>query len=208
MHIVARCIFSPFSYSSLGTQLRSWCSWSFLQNYTSLFIDPLEISYQRDKKKRRRWCMVKILWYMCRVTDFTKCELALLRLPAPGLQGTWAKAYGLLLVSQIGCDELVKEDLEPGFLSWKRSIACRKHKATFRKCCQLLRPMDFHTRPVLILELPWYMMERYKTRAKHFAESYLTTGVNRRRETKQLSRPNNHNFDTLCERSCPGRRGS
>ena len=23
-----------------------------------------------------------------------------------------------------------------------------------------------------------------------------------------FSRPNNHNFDTLCERSCPGRRGS
>ncbi|KAF9057158.1 Chs5p-Arf1p-binding proteins-domain-containing protein [Panaeolus papilionaceus] len=43
-------------------------------------------------------------------TDDDEAEPALLRLPAPGLRGTWAKAYALLtrLVSQIGWDELLK----------------------------------------------------------------------------------------------------
>jgi len=43
-------------------------------------------------------------------TEDDDCEPALQRLPAPGLRGTWARAYGLLtrLVSQIGWDELLK----------------------------------------------------------------------------------------------------
>ena len=43
-------------------------------------------------------------------TEDDEAELALQRLPAPGLRGTWAGAYALLirLVSQIGWDELLK----------------------------------------------------------------------------------------------------
>ncbi|RPD57000.1 chaps-domain-containing protein [Lentinus tigrinus ALCF2SS1-7] len=43
-------------------------------------------------------------------TDDDEADPALLRLPAPGLRGTWARAYSLLtrLVSQIGWDELLK----------------------------------------------------------------------------------------------------
>ncbi|KAK7047857.1 bud site selection protein [Paramarasmius palmivorus] len=43
-------------------------------------------------------------------TDDDEADPALLRLPAPGLRGTWARAYALLtkLVSQIGWDELLK----------------------------------------------------------------------------------------------------
>ncbi|PPQ88559.1 hypothetical protein CVT25_009939 [Psilocybe cyanescens] len=43
-------------------------------------------------------------------TDDDEAEPALQRLPAPGLRGTWARAYALLtrLVSQIGWDELLK----------------------------------------------------------------------------------------------------
>ncbi|KAF8804600.1 chaps-domain-containing protein [Phlegmacium glaucopus] len=43
-------------------------------------------------------------------TEDDDCEPALLRLPAPGLRGTWARAYALLtrLVSHIGWDELLK----------------------------------------------------------------------------------------------------
>ncbi len=43
-------------------------------------------------------------------TDDDEAEIALQRLPAPGLRGTWARAYALLtrLVSQIGWDELLK----------------------------------------------------------------------------------------------------
>ena len=45
------------------------------------------------------------------LTDLLRqADPALLRLPAPGLRGTWARAYALLtrLVSQIGWDELLK----------------------------------------------------------------------------------------------------
>ena len=43
-------------------------------------------------------------------TDDDEADPALLRLPAPGLRGTWSRAYALLtrLVSQIGWDELLK----------------------------------------------------------------------------------------------------
>ncbi len=43
-------------------------------------------------------------------TDDDDADAALQRLPAPGLRGTWARAYALLarLVSQIGWDELLK----------------------------------------------------------------------------------------------------
>ncbi len=43
-------------------------------------------------------------------TEDDEADPALQRLPAPGLRGTWARAYGLLtrLVSQIGWDELLK----------------------------------------------------------------------------------------------------
>ena len=43
-------------------------------------------------------------------TDDDDADSALQRLPAPGLRGTWARAYALLtrLVSQIGWDELLK----------------------------------------------------------------------------------------------------
>ncbi|CCM05097.1 uncharacterized protein FIBRA_07304 [Fibroporia radiculosa] len=43
-------------------------------------------------------------------TEDDDADPALLRLPAPGLRGTWARAYALLtrLVSQIGWDELLK----------------------------------------------------------------------------------------------------
>ncbi|KAF8970424.1 Chs5p-Arf1p-binding proteins-domain-containing protein [Flammula alnicola] len=43
-------------------------------------------------------------------TEDDEAEPALQRLPAPGLRGTWARAYALLtrLVSQIGWDELLK----------------------------------------------------------------------------------------------------
>ncbi|SRR6266403_844065 len=43
-------------------------------------------------------------------TDDDEADAALQRLPAPGLRGTWARAYALLarLVSQIGWDELLK----------------------------------------------------------------------------------------------------
>ncbi|KAF8156857.1 chaps family protein [Crassisporium funariophilum] len=43
-------------------------------------------------------------------TEDDECEPALQRLPAPGLRGTWARAYALLtrLVSQIGWDELLR----------------------------------------------------------------------------------------------------
>lgn len=43
-------------------------------------------------------------------TDDDEADPALLRLPAPGLRGTWSRAYNLLtkLVSQIGWDELLK----------------------------------------------------------------------------------------------------
>ncbi|KAG6850075.1 hypothetical protein H0H93_001425 [Arthromyces matolae] len=43
-------------------------------------------------------------------TDDDEADPALQRLPAPGLRGTWARAYSLLtrLVSQIGWDELLK----------------------------------------------------------------------------------------------------
>ncbi|KAJ7598439.1 Chs5p-Arf1p-binding proteins-domain-containing protein [Mycena floridula] len=43
-------------------------------------------------------------------TEDDEADPALLRLPAPGLRGTWARAYTLLtrLVSQIGWDELLK----------------------------------------------------------------------------------------------------
>jgi Chs5-Arf1p-binding protein BUD7/BCH1 len=49
---------------------------------------------------------------LCRISylNFTQADPALQRLPAPGLRGTWARAYALLtrLVSQIGWDELLK----------------------------------------------------------------------------------------------------
>jgi hypothetical protein len=43
-------------------------------------------------------------------TEEDEADSALRRLPAPGLRGTWARAYALLtrLVSQIGWDELLK----------------------------------------------------------------------------------------------------
>lgn len=43
-------------------------------------------------------------------TEEDEADPALLRLPAPGLRGTWARAYALLtrLVSKIGWDELLK----------------------------------------------------------------------------------------------------
>ncbi|TFK72805.1 chaps-domain-containing protein [Pluteus cervinus] len=43
-------------------------------------------------------------------TEEDEADPALLRLPAPGLRGTWARAYALLarLVSQVGWDELLK----------------------------------------------------------------------------------------------------
>jgi Chs5-Arf1p-binding protein BUD7/BCH1 len=43
-------------------------------------------------------------------TDDDEADAALQRLPAPGLRGTWARAYALLtrLVSHIGWDELLK----------------------------------------------------------------------------------------------------
>ncbi|KAH9835388.1 chaps-domain-containing protein [Rhodofomes roseus] len=43
-------------------------------------------------------------------TEDDEADPALLRLPAPGLRGTWSRAYALLtrLVSQIGWDELLK----------------------------------------------------------------------------------------------------
>ncbi|KAL1747423.1 Chs5p-Arf1p-binding proteins-domain-containing protein [Schizophyllum fasciatum] len=43
-------------------------------------------------------------------TEEDEADPALMRLPAPGLRGTWARAYALLtrLVSQIGWDELLK----------------------------------------------------------------------------------------------------
>jgi hypothetical protein len=43
-------------------------------------------------------------------TEEDEADAALQRLPAPGLRGTWARAYALLtrLVSQIGWDELLK----------------------------------------------------------------------------------------------------
>ena len=43
-------------------------------------------------------------------TDDDEADSALQRLPAPGLRGTWARAYALLtrLVSRIGWDELLK----------------------------------------------------------------------------------------------------
>ena len=43
-------------------------------------------------------------------THNNDADVALLRLPAPSLRGTFSKAYGLLakLVSQIGWDELLK----------------------------------------------------------------------------------------------------
>ncbi|KAG6332268.1 hypothetical protein ID866_6817 [Astraeus odoratus] len=43
-------------------------------------------------------------------TEDDEADPALLRLPAPGLRGTWARAYALLtrLVSEIGWDELLK----------------------------------------------------------------------------------------------------
>ncbi|KAJ7098230.1 Chs5p-Arf1p-binding proteins-domain-containing protein [Mycena epipterygia] len=43
-------------------------------------------------------------------TEDDEADPALQRLPAPGLRGTWARAYGLLtrLVAQIGWDELLK----------------------------------------------------------------------------------------------------
>jgi hypothetical protein len=43
-------------------------------------------------------------------TEDDEADSALQRLPAPGLRGTWARAYALLtrLVSQIGWDELLK----------------------------------------------------------------------------------------------------
>ncbi|KIK93063.1 hypothetical protein PAXRUDRAFT_829374 [Paxillus rubicundulus Ve08.2h10] len=43
-------------------------------------------------------------------TEDDEADPALLRLPAPGLRGTWARAYSLLtrLVSEIGWDELLK----------------------------------------------------------------------------------------------------
>ncbi|KAF9060918.1 chaps family protein [Rhodocollybia butyracea] len=43
-------------------------------------------------------------------TEDDEADPALLRLPAPGLRGTWARAYALLtrLVAQIGWDELLK----------------------------------------------------------------------------------------------------
>lgn len=43
-------------------------------------------------------------------TEDDEADPALLRLPAPGLRGTWSRAYNLLtkLVSQIGWDELLK----------------------------------------------------------------------------------------------------
>lgn len=44
------------------------------------------------------------------ITQLFQADPALQRLPAPGLRGTWARAYSLLtrLVSQIGWDELLK----------------------------------------------------------------------------------------------------
>src|SRR5712691_7078072 len=43
-------------------------------------------------------------------TEDDEADAALQRLPAPGLRGTWARAYALLtrLVSHIGWDELLK----------------------------------------------------------------------------------------------------
>ena len=45
-----------------------------------------------------------------RKTEDDEADIALQRLPAPGLKGTWARAYALLtkLVSKIGWDELLK----------------------------------------------------------------------------------------------------
>ena len=141
------------------------------------------------QKKRKRWCMVIILWHMCRVTDFTKCELALLRLPAPGLRGTWARTYALLtrLVSQIGWDEIFK-DVEPYFCHGR--LGGVSHAENTKRHSESV--VSYFDQWISTLARFWYWNCRdtwwnsNKSRAKHFAESYLTTGVNRRRETSQL----------------------
>ncbi|KAH9026286.1 Chs5p-Arf1p-binding proteins-domain-containing protein [Lactarius deliciosus] len=62
------------------------------RNLTALRLAPPHESGQREK------------------TEDDEADPALQRLPAPGLRGTWARAYALLtrLVSQIGWDELLK----------------------------------------------------------------------------------------------------
>jgi hypothetical protein len=80
-----------------------------LQNCICLSIDLSEISYQRDRKQKTMMYGHYSMIYVQR-NLFHQCEPALQRLPAPGLRGTWARAYALLtrLVSQIGWDELLK----------------------------------------------------------------------------------------------------
>jgi hypothetical protein len=56
-----------------------------------------------------------------------EADVALLRLPAPGLRGTFAKAYSLLtlLVSKIGWDELLNGR---SYSSWRKNIAYIKQQ--------------------------------------------------------------------------------
>ena len=209
MHIVARCIFYAIFILSFRHSTQVVMQMIVSSKLHLPFHRPIGDILPERQINRRRWCMVIILWYMCRVTDFTKCELALLRLPAPGLQGTWAKAYGLLLVSQIGCDELVtKEDLEPYFCHGRGVSHAEKTKRHSESV------VSYFDQWISTLARFWYWNCRdtwwngTKPGPSISPSPTLQPLSIADARRNSFSRPNNHNFDTLCERSCPGRRGS
>lgn len=79
-----------------------------LQEFTCHSSAKSETSSPKKRKLTMMW-FVGFLNCHSHLTSL-QADAALLRLPAPGLRGTWARAYALLtrLVSDIGWDELLK----------------------------------------------------------------------------------------------------
>jgi hypothetical protein len=79
-----------------------------LQRFTCPSSARSATSFPKKRKLTMMW-YVKLFHYHSHLMSL-QADPALLRLPAPGLRGTWARAYSLLtrLVSDIGWDELLK----------------------------------------------------------------------------------------------------
>lgn len=81
------------------------------QRHGSIFLprDKSLIFYRKERRPKTTRYTSFILEVATKLT-IIQADPALLRLPAPGLRGTWARAYALLtrLVAKIGWDELLK----------------------------------------------------------------------------------------------------
>src|ERR1700710_3000308 len=79
-----------------------------LQRFTCPSSARSATSFRKKRKLTMMW-YVKLFHYHSHLMSL-QADPALLRLPAPGLRGTWARAYSSLtrLVSDIGWDELLK----------------------------------------------------------------------------------------------------